>query len=54
MATDCIPKVAFEFDKRVAAKFDAEYTSSDRGAVLLKALDRQLGLTEAVASCLQD
>jgi DNA-directed RNA polymerase subunit N (RpoN/RPB10) len=36
------------------AKFDAEYTSSDGGAVLLKALDRQLGVTEAVASCLQD
>ena len=54
MATDCIPQVTFEFDKPVVAKFDAEYTSSDGGAVLLKALDRQLGVTEAVASCLQD
>ena len=54
MATDCIPQVAFEFDKRVVAKFDAAYTSSDGGAVILKALDQQLGVTEAVASCLRD
>jgi Transposase DDE domain group 1 len=53
MATDCIPQVAFEFDKRVVAKFDAEHTSTDGGAVLLKALDRQ-GVTEAVACCLRD
>jgi DNA-directed RNA polymerase subunit N (RpoN/RPB10) len=54
MATDCIPQVTFEFDKVVVAKFDAEYTSSDGGAVLVKALDQELGVTEAVASCLQD
>jgi hypothetical protein len=54
MATDCITQVAFEFDKRVVAKFDAAYTSTDGGAVVLKALDRQLGVTEAVASCLRD
>jgi hypothetical protein len=54
VATDCIPQVAFEFDKRVVAKFDAEHTSTDGGAVLLKALDRDLGVTEAVASCLRD
>src|SRR5215467_603787 len=54
MATDCIPQIAFDFDKRVVAKFDAAYTSTDGGAVLLKALDRQLGVTEAVASCLRD
>jgi len=54
MATDCIPQVTFEFDRVVVAKFDAEYSSSDGGAVLVKALDQQLGVTEAVASCLQD
>jgi hypothetical protein len=54
MATDCISQVAFEFDKQVVAKFDAGYTSSDGGAILLKALDQQLGVTEAVASCLRD
>ena len=54
MATDCIPQVAFEFEKQVVVKFDAEHTSTDGGAVLLKALDRQLGVTEAVASCLRD
>lgn len=52
--TDCIPQVAFEFELRVVVKFDAEHTSTDGGAVLLKALDRQLGVTEAVASCLRD
>jgi len=54
MATDCITQVAFEFEKRVVAKFDAEHTSTDGGAVLLKALDRQLGVTAAVAGCLRD
>jgi len=54
MATDCITQVAFEFDRRVIAKFDTAYTSSDGGAVVLKALDRQLGVTEAVASCLRE
>jgi hypothetical protein len=54
MATDGIPQITFEFDKLVVAKFDAEHTSSDGGAVLLKALDQQLGVTEAVASCLRD
>jgi hypothetical protein len=38
----------------VVAKFDAEHTSSDGGAVLVKALDRQLGVTAAVARCLRD
>ena len=40
MATDCITQVAFKFEKRIVAKFDAEHTSTDGGAVLLKALDR--------------
>jgi hypothetical protein len=54
MATDCIPQLRFKFDKLVVARFDAAHASSDGGAVLLKALDRQLGITEAVASCLRD
>jgi DDE family transposase len=54
MATDCIAQIALEFDKRVVVKFDAAHTSSDGGAVLLKALDERLGVTAAVASCLRD
>ncbi len=54
MATDCIPQLTFKFDKLVVARFDAEPASSDGGAVLLKALDCRLGVTEAVASCLRD
>jgi hypothetical protein len=52
MATDRIPQLTFKFDNLVVARFDAEHASSDGGAVLLKALDCQLGLTEAVARCL--
>jgi Transposase DDE domain group 1 len=54
MATDCITQITFGFDKLVVAKFDAKHSSSDGGAVLLKALDQQLGVTAAVASCLRD
>lgn len=54
MATDCIPQLRFKFDKLVVASFDAEHASSDGGAVVLKALDRQWGVTQAVASCLRD
>jgi hypothetical protein len=54
MATDCIPQLRFKFDKLVVARFDAEHASADGGAVLLKALDRRLGVTEAVAGCLRD
>jgi hypothetical protein len=54
MATDCIPQLRFKFDKLVVAKFDAEHASADGGAVLLKALDRQLGVTETVARGLRD
>jgi hypothetical protein len=46
--------VAFKFDKLVVARFDAQHASTDGGAVLLKALDRQLGVTETVARCLRD
>jgi len=54
MATDCIPQLRFKFDKLVVAKFDAEHASTDGGAVLLKAIDRQLGITATVAGCLRD
>jgi len=54
MATDCIPQLRFKFDQLVVAKFDAAHASSDGGAVLLKAVDRQLGVTETVARCLRD
>jgi hypothetical protein len=50
MATDCITQITFGFDKLVVATFDAEHTSSDGGAVLLKALDQRLAVTEAVAA----
>jgi hypothetical protein len=54
MATDCIPQLRFKFDKRVVAKFDVRHASTDGGAVLLKALDDQLGVTATVAGCLRD
>ena len=42
------------FDRPVVAKFDERQGSSDGGAVLLKAADRRLGLTAALAACLED
>jgi Transposase DDE domain group 1 len=54
MATECIAQVRFEFEKDVVVKFDVPHASADGGAVLLKALDRRLGVTEAVASSLRD
>jgi hypothetical protein len=42
------------FDRPVVAKFDQVQGSSDGGAILLKAADRRLGLTEALAECLRD
>lgn len=54
MATDCIPQITFNFEKPVVARFDAEHTSSDGGAVLLKAIDRGLGVTDTVARCVRD
>jgi hypothetical protein len=41
-------------DRPVVAKFDQVHGSSDGGAILLKAADQRLGLTEALAACLQD
>ncbi len=48
--------VVFEdlFGKPVVARFDQPDSSSDGGALLLKACDERLGLTEALTSCLHD
>jgi hypothetical protein len=53
MVTDCIPQLSFKFDKLVTVNFDAEHASSDGGAVLLKAVDRRVGVTETVVRCLR-
>ena len=42
------------FGKSVVAQFDQPDSSSDAGALLLKACDERLGLTEALARCLHD
>ena len=42
------------FGKPVVARFDQPDSSSDGGAVLLKACDERLGLTQALAECLHD
>ena len=42
------------FDRPVVAKFDGRQGSSDGGGILLKAADRCLGLTAALAACLRD
>jgi hypothetical protein len=57
MATDCIPQVTFKFYdhlKPVVACFDQAQASTDGGAVLLKALDDQLQLTDQLVGCLVD
>src|SRR3989304_4276365 len=57
MATDCIAQTTFRFQensKPVIAAFDMAHASSDGGAVLLKAIDAQLGLTERLADALTD
>jgi hypothetical protein len=40
--------------KQVIATFDQEHASSDGGAILLKACDRRLGLTEALIGSIDD
>jgi hypothetical protein len=40
--------------KPVVAQFDQHQGSSDGGAILLRAADRRLGLTSALADCLED
>lgn len=42
------------FRRPVVAKFDQPYGSSDGGAILLKACDDRLRLTERLASCIVD
>lgn len=42
------------FPKPVVAQFDQRQGSSDGGAVLLKAADRRMRLTERLAACLND
>ena len=42
------------FKRPVVAKFDQSQGSSDGGAVLLKAADRDLGLIASLAPCLKD
>ena len=42
------------FPKPLAAKFDQPHGSSDGGAILLKAADARLGLSERLAACLDD
>jgi hypothetical protein len=57
MATNCIAQLTFQeknFPKPVVARFDVPHASSDGGAILLKALDAQLGLTAGLAACVQD
>jgi hypothetical protein len=51
--TDCLlfPDL---FDRPVVAKFDQRQGSSDGGAILLKAAERRLGLTSALAGGLKD
>lgn len=42
------------FDKALVAQFDQPHGSSDGGAVLLKACDERLRLTERIAACFRD
>ena len=57
MTTDTVPQtVLFPdlFDKPLVATFDQPHASSDGGAVLLKAAERQYGVIEGFAQCLVD
>jgi hypothetical protein len=57
MATVCITQLTLdgeEFPQPVVARFDTPHSSSDGGAVLLKAVDSHLGLTRRLAACLDD
>jgi len=42
------------FERPVVVKFDQSNGSSDGGAILLKACDERLGLTERLAGCIED
>ena len=57
MATPCIAQLTLDgqdFSKPVVARFDTPHSSSDGGAVLVKAVDSQMGLTRRLAACLED
>src|SRR5262245_49418150 len=57
MTTPCIAQLTLDgqdFPKPVVARFDTPHSSSDGGAVLVKAVDSRLGLTQRVAACLDD
>src|SRR2546425_12682734 len=57
MATPCIPQVTFKSEpkgKPLVAAFDTPHASSDGGALLLKGIDTQWGLTRRLAACLED
>src|SRR3989442_3217704 len=57
MATDCIPPVTFDFQgarQPIVARFDQAHASSEGGALLLKAIDERLELTQRLAACLVD
>jgi Transposase DDE domain group 1 len=57
MATDCIPQVTFDFQgvrQPIVARFDQAHASSEGGALLLKAIDERLELTQRLAACLTD
>ena len=57
MTFDTVPQtVLFPdlFDKPLVAEFDRQQTSSDGGAVLLKAAERVYGMVKAFARCLVD
>jgi hypothetical protein len=53
ITTQCVLFPAI-FKRPIVAKFDQSQGSSDGGAVMLKAADRGLGLTGALAACLKD
>ncbi|MDC0435465.1 transposase, partial [bacterium] len=42
------------FGKPLLASFDQPDSSSDGGAILLKACDQKLGLIDAISACLRD
>ena len=57
MAPLCIAQLTLQgedFPKPIVARFDTPHSSSDGGAVLVKAVDSRLGLTKRLAACLDD
>ena len=57
MNTQCTPRqLEFHaFDRReVVGRFDAGRLTSDGGAILLREVDRRLGLTQRIADCFAD